>query len=147
MRLSMIGTTKIFRFSKRQLHNDDHWNHISYITSQIKTSSLLFTRLKYVKNYLLCQKSLFLCLICHVHHVWNRNKKQIFKDIFKINFHVATNNPSLFRLRVGIQYYGFNRITLPVNTFGTLSHTTRGTPCHNANNGNLEPSKAYVYTT
>ena len=128
MRLSMIATRKTFRFSKRQLHNDDHWNPISYITSQIKTSSLLFTRLKYVKKLFVVSKKPFLCLTCHVHHVWNRNKKQIFKDIFKINFfHVATNNPSLFRLRVGTQYNGFNRITLPVNTFGTLSHTTRGT--------------------
>ena len=95
MRLSMIATTKIFRFSTRQLHNDDQWNHVSYITLQIKTSSLLFTRLKYVKNYLLCQKSLFLCLTCHVHHVWNRNKKQIFKDIFRINFSCC-NKQSLF---------------------------------------------------
>ena len=54
-------------------------------------------------------------------------RSKYLKTSLRLIFHVATNNPSLFRLRVGTQYYGFNRITLPVNTFGTLSHTTRGT--------------------
>ena len=41
------------------------------------------------------------------------------------------------------------RVTSPVNKFETLSNTTRGegTSCRSANNSNMEPSRADVYTT
>ena len=110
---------------KQQLYKDDHWNPISYM-NLLKTSSLIFTRLKYVrrssvvsKKPFLCltchvlkyvrrssvvSKKPFLCLTCHVHHVWNRNKRQIFRDISKIIFSVATNNPALLSLPWGTHY-------------------------------------------
>ena len=70
---------------KQQLYNDDHWNPISYINIP-RTSSLIFTRLKYVRRSSVLSKKPFLCLTCHVHHVWNRNKRHIFKDISMITF-------------------------------------------------------------
>ena len=40
------------------------------------------------------------------------------------------------------------RVTSPVNKFETLSNTTRseGTSCRSANNSNMEPSRADVYS-
>ena len=88
---------------KQQLYNDDHWNPISYMNF-LKTSSLIFTRLKYFRRSSVVSKKPFLCLTCHVHHVWNRNKRQIFRDISKIIFSVATNNPALLSLPWGTHY-------------------------------------------
>ena len=90
-------------FVKQQSYNDDHWNPISYMNF-LKTSSLIFTRLKYVRRSSVVSKKPFLCLTCHVHHVWNRNKRQIFRDISKIIFSVATNNPALLSLPWGTHY-------------------------------------------
>ena len=77
--------------------------------------------------------------------------RQILKDILKDDFfHGAINNPALISLREGTHYEGFNTSYFGAWVSFRLLVTRLGseeTPFHSVNNGNLEPSKADVYTT
>ena len=96
-------------------------------SNHLKASSLLFNRLKYVRwSSAVSEKPFFVPNLSYT-HVWNKNKRQIFKVIFKIIFfHIATNNPLYLACEKAITIKASIRVTSPVNKFEASSNTTRG---------------------